>query len=79
MKNFFTLLLVLIGFSGFAQTEMNPVELTTSVKKISDTEYDLIFHAKILDQWHLYSQYNPDGASQPIVVYLFQKEKQDLL
>ncbi|MGB0891039.1 MAG: cytochrome c biogenesis protein CcdA [Flavobacteriaceae bacterium] len=74
MKNFFTLLLVLIGFSGFSQTEMNPVELSTSVKKVSDTEYDLIFNAKILDQWHLYSQYNPDGASLPIVISIPEGE-----
>ena len=74
MKKLFTLLLFFIGFSTFAQTEMNPVEITTSVKKISETEYDLIFHAQILDQWHLYSQYNPEGASQPISITIPEGE-----
>lgn len=74
MKKFFALVLFFIGISVSAQTEANPVVLSTSVKKISDTEYDLTFHAKILDQWHLYSQYNPDGASLPIVISIPEGE-----
>ena len=65
MKQFFaiiSLLLVCIT-NGNAQTEDNPVVWETSVEKISETTYDLIFMAKILDQWHLYSQYNPEDAS----------------
>jgi len=51
-----------------AQTENNPAIISTTVEKISDTEYNLIFTAKILDQWHMYSQYNPDNASLPMEI-----------
>lgn len=69
MKKFFSLvLLILVSTTTFSQSELEPAVFTTSVKKISETEYDLIFHAKILDEWHLYSQYNPEDASLPIVI-----------
>lgn len=75
MKKFFTLLfLSLISSISFSQTELEPAVLTTSVKKISETEYDLIFHAKILGEWHLYSQYNPEDASLPIVISIPEGE-----
>ena len=51
-----------------AQDEKTPVIFETSIEKISETEYDLILTAKILDQWHLYSQYNPDNASLPMEI-----------
>ena len=33
-----------------------PVEWYSSVEKISDTEYNLIFTADIESNWHVYSQ-----------------------
>ncbi|CAL2084236.1 protein-disulfide reductase DsbD family protein [Tenacibaculum sp. 190524A05c] len=68
MKRVITLLLLIFGFAftGFAQDD--PVEVETSVKKISDTEYDLIFNVYIDDDWHLYSQYNPKDASLPMSI-----------
>ncbi|WP_456442411.1 cytochrome c biogenesis protein CcdA [Psychroserpens sp.] len=35
---------------------LQPVTWKTSVKKISDTEYDIIYNASIEKDWHLYSQ-----------------------
>ncbi|MEO9513662.1 MAG: cytochrome c biogenesis protein CcdA [Flavobacteriaceae bacterium] len=35
------------------------------VKKVSDTEYELIFTGKILAGWHVYSQYTAEGGSLP--------------
>ncbi|WP_299838101.1 cytochrome c biogenesis protein CcdA [uncultured Tenacibaculum sp.] len=69
MKRVFTLLLFILGFSfaTFAQDD-DPLEVETSVKKISDTEYDLIFTIFIEDDWHLYSQYNPKDASLPMTI-----------
>ena len=55
MKKYFTFILFLTFALINAQTETEPAVITTSVEKISDTEYDLIFNVKILDQWHLYS------------------------
>ncbi len=69
MKKYITLLLFILGFtvSSFSQDE-SPIEVETSVKKISDSEYDLIFDLYIDEDWHLYSQYNPEDASLPMVI-----------
>ena len=74
MKNIFAILVFFIGFSMIAQTENEPAFFETSVQKISDTEYDLIFNVKLLKDWHLYSQYNPDGASLPIEITIPEGE-----
>ena len=68
MKKLGTLLLLFFALVAHAQTENNPAIISTSVEKISDTEYNLIFTVKILDQWHMYSQYNPDNASLPLEI-----------
>jgi thiol:disulfide interchange protein DsbD len=69
MKKFISVLLLLFAVNFQAQTEDEPILWNTSVEKISDTEYNLILSAKILDQWHLYSQYNPEDASLPLVLF----------
>ncbi len=68
MKRYFSLILLLFTLLSSAQTEQEPVAWDTALEKISDTEYDLIFKATILKDWHLYSQYNPDNASLPLVI-----------
>ena len=68
MKKLFTLILLFAGLMSFAQTDDNPLLVTPTVEKVSDTEYNLIFDIVIADDWHLYSQYNPDGASLPMVI-----------
>ena len=68
MKKLFTLFVLFFVVAVNAQTERDPALIETSVQKISDTEYDLIFNIKILDKWHLYSQYNPEDASLPLAI-----------
>jgi thiol:disulfide interchange protein DsbD len=69
MKKFFSLIVLLFAtFVAFSQTENDPVKWETSVEKISDTEYKLVFKATILNEWHLYSQYNPEYASLPLEI-----------
>ena len=68
MKKFFLFVVLFISIFSQAQTEDQPVVWRTSVEKISDTEYNMIFDAIILNEWHLYSQYNPDGASEPLEI-----------
>ncbi len=47
----------------FAQAQiLEPVKWSTSVTKISDTEYELIATANIDKHWHLYSQTVPEGG-----------------
>ncbi|MGB5820532.1 MAG: cytochrome c biogenesis protein CcdA [Saonia sp.] len=50
---------------AFSQTEDDPVVWSQEVRKLSDTEYELVFNAKILKDWHVYSQHTPDGGSLP--------------
>jgi thiol:disulfide interchange protein DsbD len=65
---FFSLLVV-----GYSQSQvLEPVKWTTSVEKLSDKEYYLVFTAEIEKDWHLYSQYTEDGGSLPI--YISKKE-----
>ncbi|WP_430928100.1 protein-disulfide reductase DsbD family protein [Polaribacter marinivivus] len=74
MKKFINFLILFIAFSGFSQTEENPIEIKTSVKKISETEYDIIFNATLYKGWYLYSQYNPDEASLPLEITIPEGE-----
>ncbi|MGB1042709.1 MAG: cytochrome c biogenesis protein CcdA [Tenacibaculum sp.] len=68
MKKFLTLFLLFIGLAVYSQSDDNPIVVTPTVEKISDTEYDLIFNVEIAEDWHLYSQYNPEDASLPMTI-----------
>ena len=68
MKKLYTLFLLFIGLTVFSQSDDNPIVVTPTVEKISDTEYDLIFDIEIAEDWHLYSQYNPEDASLPMTI-----------
>jgi len=74
MKKLGILFLLFFTLNSFAQTESNPAVFSTSVEKISEDTYDLIFTVKILDQWHLYSQYNPEDASMPLEISAAKNE-----
>jgi len=67
MIRFFALLLfiVVLPFGTFAQTEDEPVVWEHQVNKISETEYELVMQAKILDGWHMYSQFTSEFGSLP--------------
>ena len=55
--------LLLFVITGYVQAQIfEPVTWETSVKKVSDSEYDLIATAKIEKGWHLYSQSVPEGG-----------------
>ena len=87
MKKVLSILLLTFLFSNtlFAQefsiekkeeAFKKPVTFKTRVEKINDKEYYLVFDATIEKDWHLYSQYNPDGASLPMT---FSSEQADSL
>ncbi|WP_456462864.1 cytochrome c biogenesis protein CcdA [Lutibacter sp.] len=44
---------------------LNPVKWTTSVEKVSESEYDLLIQATIEEGWHLYSQNVPEDGPIP--------------
>lgn len=71
MKNQFFYLLLFCAISLNAQI-FEPVKWSTSVEKVSDTEYKLITSAKIDKGWHLYSQSVPEDG--PIATtFTFEK------
>lgn len=75
MKKLFLLLTLCFTVFANSQTEDNPLVWQTSIQKISDTEYDAVFTAKILKDWHLYSQYNPEDASQALEIVIPEGKK----
>ncbi|VXC09634.1 protein-disulfide reductase DsbD family protein [Maribacter litoralis] len=67
MIRFLALLLfiVVLPLNTFAQTEDEPVVWEQQINKISETEYELVMKAKILDGWHMYSQFTSEFGSLP--------------
>ncbi|WP_439132643.1 protein-disulfide reductase DsbD family protein [Polaribacter sp.] len=61
-------------FTGFSQTENNPIKIDASLHKISDTEYDVVFNATLFKGWYLYSQHNPENASLPLEITIPEGE-----
>jgi thiol:disulfide interchange protein DsbD len=59
-----------------AQTDADPALWSHEVKKLSDTEYELVFKGKIMDGWHVYSQYTAEGGSLPSE-FTFEKAGED--
>jgi thiol:disulfide interchange protein DsbD len=68
MKNIFFIATLFFTLFGFSQTPDDPIKIETSVQKISETEFDIIFSATLYKGWYLYSQYNPDEASLPLEI-----------
>lgn len=65
MKKLIILLLLCVSnFSVHAQKE-DPVQWTSEIEKISDTEFNLIYKAEIKQTWHLYSQYLTENSGYP--------------
>ncbi|WP_027125332.1 protein-disulfide reductase DsbD family protein [Gelidibacter mesophilus] len=62
---FLYLLLVSLPWTTAKAQVLDPVKWSTSVEKISDTEYDLIAKATIDRGWHLYSQSVPEDGPIP--------------
>ncbi len=66
MRLLFAIIFLLSAvFTGFSQTEEEPVIWSQQVNKISDTEYELVITGAILEGWHIYSQYTAEGGSMP--------------
>ena len=61
--------ILLFSFTAFGQFE-DPVEWEMEFKKVSESEYDLIFKAKIEEGWVIYSQYlEGDDGPVPTTFY----------
>ncbi len=75
MKKFLLSISLLISFLGSSQI-LNPVVWKTKVIEKSSSEFELVFEANIENQWHLYSQFTPDGGALPLV-FTFKNSGKD--
>ncbi|WP_296148075.1 thioredoxin family protein [uncultured Flavobacterium sp.] len=69
--------LTFLLFFAFITTNaqiLDPVKWTSKIEKKSDTEYLLTFDGVIEPEWHVYSQFTPDGGALPLEV-LFPNSK----
>ena len=66
MKKVFYLIIGLLLISTSFSQIIDPVKWSTKTEKISETEFTLVATGKIEDQWHVYSQFTPDGGSLPM-------------
>ncbi|TDE26928.1 thioredoxin family protein [Flavobacterium ranwuense] len=70
-------LLLLIAFLAFANGNaqiLDPAKWTTKIEKKSENNYILTFNAVIENDWHLYSQFTPDGGPLPLEI-IFKNQK----
>lgn len=66
MKKAFFLLLALLAVSISNAQILDPAKWSTSVEKLSESELTLIFTAVIEPEWHIYSQFTPEGGPLPL-------------
>jgi len=74
----FLVALVFASFQGQSQI-LNPVKWKYETKSISNNEFELIFHAVLDKDWHLYSQFTPDGGPLPLFFEFEKSDKYELL
>ena len=80
MKKIFFILLTFLAFANGNAQLLDPVKWTTKIEKKSETNYILTFSGVIEKEWHLYSQFTPDGGPLPLeVIFKDQKGNFDLV
>jgi thiol:disulfide interchange protein DsbD len=74
MKKLLVILITFLAFAnGYAQI-LDPVKWTTKIVKTSDNSYLLTFDGIIEKDWHVYSQFTPDGGPLPLEI-VFKNQK----
>jgi len=74
MNKFLASIVLFFTFLAVQAQILDPVKWKTSVEKKSDTEFVLVFDATIEHEWHMFSQFTPDGASLP-TIFQFKNAK----
>jgi len=74
MKKLLQLIALFVTIWSTNAQLLDPVKWKTSVEKKSETEFVLVFDASIEPEWHLFSQFTPDGASLP-TIFQFKNAK----
>ncbi|MBU3025710.1 protein-disulfide reductase DsbD family protein [Zobellia galactanivorans] len=66
MKHIIVFISLFFSFlSLFGQDDDNPVKWSQEVRKINDTDYELVLKGDIYEGWHIYSQFTSEGGSLP--------------
>jgi thiol:disulfide interchange protein len=74
MKKIIFLLLAFLAFANVNSQILDPVKWTTKIEKKSDNTYVLTFNGVIEKDWHVYSQFTPDGGPLALEV-IFKNQK----
>ena len=73
MKNILSLFFGILLSINLTYSQ-EPVSFTTSVKSISENQYELIITSNIDDEWRLYSQFLKEGGALP-TEFIFENEE----
>lgn len=68
MKKLLYFLVAFFAISQLSAQMVKPVKWTSRVEKISGNEFKLIMEAAIENEWHVYSQFTPDGGPLPVTI-----------
>jgi thiol:disulfide interchange protein DsbD len=74
MRKIIFLLLAFLAFANVNSQMLDPVKWTTKIEKKSDNTYLLTFDGVIEKDWHMYSQFTPDGGPLALEV-IFKNQK----
>ena len=74
MKNLIFTLLTLFAFTFSKAQILDPVKWKTSIEQKSETEFLLKFDATIQKDWHIFSQFTPEGGSLP-TIFIYENSK----
>ena len=74
MRKIIVALLVFFAFAQGNSQILDPVKWTTKIEKKSETNYILTFNGIIENEWHMYSQFTPEGGPLPMEV-IFENQK----
>ena len=66
--------MIFLAFAKGNAQILDPVKWTTKIEKKSATNYILTFNGIIEDNWHMYSQFTPEGGPLPMEV-IFKNQK----
>jgi thiol:disulfide interchange protein len=74
MRKIIFVLLAFLAFANGNSQILDPVKWTTKIEKKSETKYILSFNGVIENEWHMYSQFTPEGGPLPMEV-IFKNQK----
>jgi thiol:disulfide interchange protein len=74
MRKIIFLFLISLAFTKGNSQILDPVKWTTKIEKKSQNNFILTFNGVIENDWHMYSQFTPDGGPLPMEV-IFKNQK----